>query len=97
VFSKLNASTPLTSKRIWADLCNVFQPGISSYLWSSWPDLVWLTLVRARLVGKALGLVPHDIGSKLASVLRSSGHIASLLGSEQAAYSVAIARIRNSP
>lgn len=39
---------------------------------------------RARLVGKALGMVPDDIEVNWHRVLRSSGHIAFPAGSEQA-------------
>tara|TARA_R110002167_G_scaffold10977_5_gene49149 strand:+ start:18648 stop:18992 length:345 start_codon:yes stop_codon:yes gene_type:complete len=73
--------SPTNQQKIWHTVQSIPAGKVATY--GQIADLAGLP-GRARLVGKALGSVPHDIEVNWHRVLRSSGHIAFPIGSEQA-------------
>lgn len=68
-------------QKIWRTVCLIPKGKVASY--GQIADLAGLP-GRARLVGKALGLVPHDVSVPWYRVLRATGQLAFAVGSEQA-------------
>jgi methylated-DNA-protein-cysteine methyltransferase related protein len=70
-----------SNQRIWQTVQCIPSGTVATY--GQIADLAGLP-GRARLVGRALGMVPNDIALNWHRVLRASGHIAFPIGSEQA-------------
>jgi methylated-DNA-protein-cysteine methyltransferase-like protein len=87
------SKTQSAQEKIWVTVNKIPEGKVASY--GQIADLAGLP-GRARLVGKSLGQVPEHFGSvNWHRVLRSSGHIAFPVGSEQAKKQIALLQEEN--